>query len=135
MCQLVFYKGKGKFFDKVIRWQTKSKYSHVAVVIDGTCFEADAWAGRVRSRAWDSHYNPENWEIVEVSLDKDKAWQFLVEQVDKRYDYFGIVGFVLPWKVQITNWWYCSELTAAVMGLETDKVSPGDLAEKYVGHR
>ena len=34
--RLAFYKGKGDWVDKLVRWWTKSQYSHVEVVVGNT---------------------------------------------------------------------------------------------------
>lgn len=133
---LAFYKGKGKLLDKVIRWWTKSRYSHVAIISEGTCFEADAWKGWVIVRSWDKWYNPENWDLVDVEVvDIGRVWHFLLGQRGKRYDYPGVLGFLLPWRPQIQGWWYCSEHAATALGYADTKLSPGDLAEKVMGKR
>ena len=132
---LAFYKGEGYLLDKAIRWWTNSSYSHVAIIIDGTCFEADAWKGWVVSRSWGLYYNTANWDLVNVDADKEKVWSFLLDNIGKRYDYPGVVGFLLPWRPQVQSWRYCSELTAAALGHEKTKVSPGDLAEIFLNKR
>ena len=133
MITLAFYKGPGQFFDKVIRWVTRSPYSHVAVIIDSVCYEADAWSGRVLSRPWE--FNPDNWFILDVSRpsDLEVVKLFLSVQVGRRYDYPGIIGFALPWRPNVSQWWYCSELAAAALGLSNTSVSPGDLYQIICG--
>lgn len=125
MIQLAFYKGKGDFFDKLIRWWTKSPYSHVALVDNGICYEADANTGKVIRWKWLTRYIPENWDLIEV--DSKNAATFMATQVGKGYDYLGILGFILPWKPQVKSKWYCSELVAAALGMSKTSISPGTL--------
>jgi hypothetical protein len=124
--QLWFYKAPGKFFDKVIRWWTKSRYSHVEVVVGGIAYSADAWSGEVRSTLV-STFNKDNWDIVEVELDKTTEW--LRNQIGEGYDWLGIFGFAW-FGVQNENRWYCSELAAAALGIDTRPISPGELYEE-----
>ena len=47
--RVAFYKGEGNFFDKLIRWWTKSSYSHCELIFsDGIFFSADPRDGGVR---------------------------------------------------------------------------------------
>lgn len=124
--QLAFYKGPGRLFDKLIRWWTGSPYSHVAIIVAGQCFEADAWQGKVVSRPWANNYNPDNWDMVDIEHDTSPA-SWLADQVGKRYDYLGILGFLIPWRFDVESWWYCSELAAAWLNLDPSELSPGEL--------
>lgn len=128
MITLAFYKGPGKLFDRLIRWVTKSIYSHVAIIINNDCYEADSWSGRVIKRLW--QYNPANWDLFSVpDTDVQSVAEFLSDKVGHRYDYLGVIGFVFPWQPQVKSWWYCSELAAAAIGLKDISLSPGKLAD------
>jgi len=127
--QLWFYKAPGKFFDKVIRWWTKSRYSHVEIVVGGIACAADAWSGKVRT-APVTTFNRDNWDVVEVELQKDAPW--LLNQVGKGYDWLGILGLITL-GFDDPSRWYCSELAAAAMGLSPRQVSPGELYSKVSG--
>jgi hypothetical protein len=122
---LWFYRGDGKIFDKLNRWWTKGEYSHVEIVVDGTAYGADAWSGRVIQRHV-SGFNPQKWDIVPVSSEKDLQW--LEKQVGKKYDYLGILGFFF-FAAQRTSWWYCSELAAVFTGIKERPISPQRLYE------
>lgn len=127
--QLWFYKAPGKFFDKVIRRWTKSRYSHVEIVVDGVACAADAWSGKVRSTPV-ATFNRENWEVVDIEMQKPVEW--LRRQDGKKYDWLGILGYI-TFKFEDPNRWYCSELAAAAMGLSPRQVSPGELYSKVTG--
>lgn len=123
---IAFYKGKGKFIDKLIRWATGSMISHSAIVMRGVCFEADAWKGKVVKRPWE--YNPANWELVTCTVtNPDEIWKFCVSTVGDRYDYLGAVGVVFPHRPQVSRKWYCSEHVATALGFQQTAVTPGDL--------
>jgi hypothetical protein len=122
MTEIWFYKGTGKLFDKLIRWWTKSPYSHCEIVTNQVAIGADAWRGRVIARDVNT-FNRANWDIVSVSV-ADNDW--LLQQVGKRYDYLGILGFLLL-KIEKPAWWYCSELAAAYLGISKRPISPGEL--------
>ena len=127
--QLWFYKGKGQLIDRLIRFWTKSKYSHVEIVRNGIARSADAWSNRVRA-ALVLNFNRENWDVVEVDLTKDSAW--LQAQIGKKYDWLGILGLITL-GFDDPSRWYCSELAAAAMGLSPRQVSPGELYDRVTG--
>lgn len=126
--QVYFYIGEGKLFDKLIRWVTKGRYSHCELLIGDMAYSADAWTNRVRSIPKNS-FNPDNWESITVEGDEKTAVAFLNSQLSKKYDWLGILGFFLPWAVNDSKRWYCSELCAAALAIDVRPVSPQDLYE------
>ena len=46
--QLALYKGRGTLFNALIRWWTRSPYSHCELVINGTCYSSSIRDGGVR---------------------------------------------------------------------------------------
>ena len=123
MTQLWFYKGKERFFGKLIRWYTKSLYSHVEIVVNGRAYGADAWSGVVRCRPV-STFNPTHWDVVSVTPTLSSSW--LDQQIGKPYDYLGILGFFAN-GVHDKKAWYCSELAAVYVGITQSPISPQDL--------
>ena len=55
-----------------------------------------------------------NFIQVEKSI-KEKIEDFLLEQIEKKYDYLGIIDFIVPFtdNLQDQNRWFCSELISA----------------------
>jgi hypothetical protein len=126
--QVLFYIGKGKLFDRLIRWWTNSRYSHCEIVINGMAFSADAWTNQVRAVSASS-FNPQNWEWVTVDGDKEASLTFVTGQLGKRYDWLGILGFLLPGRINDPKRWYCSEICAAALGIGKRPISPQQLYE------
>lgn len=138
MAQMAFYKGKGRFFDKVVRWWTGGKYSHCELVFSNdTYFSADAWENEVRFKRM--FPNPENWDFVALNLTQKeelvvRAW--CDSQEGKRYDYTGILlSQVMPLHIEDPNRWFCSELCVAALqrvgrlpGLLAQDIDPSELA-------
>lgn len=131
MTQLWFYKAPGRLFDKLIRWYTKSKYSHCEIVIDGIAYTADAWAGEVVVRPV-ATFNPDNWDVVDIAAPVDVGW--LNQQLGKKYDWLGIFGFLL-WNTEDPSRWYCSELCAAALGYTGRDISPERLWRMVTGEK
>ena len=65
--QVAFYKGGGGWLHKVIRWWTKSPYSHAELVMpDGKTWISISpfLTSRVAARIKYKVENPENWEYL-----------------------------------------------------------------------
>jgi hypothetical protein len=122
--ELWFYSGPPRLFDRLIRLWTGSRFSHVELVVDNIAYGADAWEGKVRTKFVNT-FNPEHWDVVPVALVKDRTW--INAQVGKKYDWLGIFGFFMPFRVQDKRRWYCSEFCAELTGVETRPISPQKL--------
>jgi hypothetical protein len=132
--EIAFYRGSGRVLDKVIRWWTRSQFSHVEIVIsrDGdkaVLFSASARDGGVRkaTREW----VPEQWEVVSVRhrISPLDLALFMRDEIGAGYDYAGLFGsqlFASGW--QSKRRWFCSEICAAILGLpEPQRYSPESL--------
>lgn len=139
---LAFYKGKGNFIDKLIRFFTKSKYSHVELLFsDDRYFSADAWTNTVRYTNFTA--NPTNWDLVKVDGNEVKARFFCNRVVNAKYDFLGVLFFFF--NLGDTNSrWFCSEVCTKalqeagnklVIGLRPCKVSPKTLYNTVVGSK
>lgn len=138
MLRIAFYKAEGKLLDKVIRWWTKSPYSHCELLFpDNWMFSADAWSNRVR---FTDQFNLENWDVFSVPLDDGKLLMlrdWCAYREGRKYDWWGVVQFLLPFVKQSPDRWFCSELCAAGLKFvgkipvrtETSKISPQGLFE------
>jgi len=138
MMQVAFYKGKGRFFDKVIRWWTSGKYSHCELVFaNGTYFSADAWENKVRFEKL--YPNPGNWDFVELELTPKEEVLVLAwcdSQTGKGYDYTGIIlSQFIPLHIEDPAKWFCSELCVKALqrvgrlpGMKAQDIDPSELA-------
>lgn len=132
---LAFYKAPGDMSDKLIRWWTKSKYSHVELVTDdySTMYSSSGMDGGVRKKP--HQYDTDIWTYVEVSVSEELVKDIFSETNGFKYDWFGILGFILPLQDR-TNRWFCSEWCSNVLKCggdkrmylqEPSKLSPGKL--------
>ena len=132
--KLLFYKGKESIWDKLICFITRSPYSHVEIsdIHDDfgyhMCWSSDAWDGDVRlKRIW---YNPDKWDIVEISPERTLDW--FDQHKGKKYDFIGLLGTVL--KVSWFNSnskWFCSEIIAEFLNYpDSWKYTPASLYKK-----
>ena len=116
--RVAFYKAKGNWLNNIIRWWTKSRYSHAELVLPNNV----TWIGispflssKVESRFHlDCDYR--NWDFVDLELtNKQHATilDFFEETKGCKYDWFGmLLSQFLPFHIKRKNKWYCSEWIA-----------------------
>ena len=104
----------------VIRWYTRSAYSHVAWIdTNGACYEA--WKGKVRKAAsLFVHHTPgtvvDLFDVGGMFSDRIRqVREFHAVQVGKPYDWLGILRMVTrrPFSTDDQRKWFCSELVHA----------------------
>jgi len=92
-------------------WQTN---------VSGQCFSSTTRGDSKGVRfapAREVLHHPERWDYIEFEV-PDEEYIRLVTwmrcQVDRKYDFAGVVGFVIPVIPQARNKWYCSEICCAI---------------------
>jgi len=136
---LLLFRGKG-VISALIRWQTRSKYSHAALLLpNGDIIEA--WQGlgagvRIK-RGLDSW---DGVEIYAVPSATAAAWNevigFARSRVGAGYDYWSVARFISRRHMPPNDKWFCSELVFAafrfagihLLRAESQEVSPGMLS-------
>lgn len=107
---------------------TLSRYSHCELVIDGTCYSSSFRDGGVRSKLID--FTNGKWDVFPIAGDEEAAWRWFQEHKGQRYDWQGIVRFVLPFVRQRPDEFFCSEAVAAALGLpRASRITPQDLKD------
>lgn len=133
--QLAFYKAKGTLFDKLVRWRTKSIYSHVEIAIESDWYSSSARDGGVRIKEMTSP-NPDNWDYVDIDIDLDILEAVFREHQLKGYDWLGILFTeLIPLNIHQKSKTYCSEFCAEVLQLGKTNISPQDLYEITTGKK
>ncbi|MBX3751391.1 MAG: hypothetical protein KF897_15035 [Opitutaceae bacterium] len=138
---VALFQGPG-LVSRLIRWQTRSAYSHAAIVLpSGAVIESREGIG-VRQLP---HLEPKNGEqidffAVEVTEEQlAKITAFLHRQLNKGYDWTMVARFITRRQESRASRgrWFCSELVFAAFlhagvillrGTEPWEVSPGLLA-------
>lgn len=115
--KLAMYKGKGNFYDKLIRIVTNSKYSHCELVIAGICYSSSPRDRGVRMKYID--LNTDNWDVFDLpeSCNQELAINWFIKNVGKKYDWIGAVTSVLPFQINVSNKFFCSEACAEMLNL------------------
>lgn len=115
--RIAFYKGKGTYINRIIKWWTKSPYSHAELIIPD-----DIWIGIspfVTSRLNSIEkpfFEPQDWDIIELEVNKPQL--SLIEEFFEytrgcKYDWMGmILSQFLPYHIKRKGKWYCSEWIA-----------------------
>jgi len=62
--KVAFFKGKGSLLDKIIRWVTKSKYSHIEILIGDIWYASYAEDGGVRAKENAHRGLKEDWDYI-----------------------------------------------------------------------
>lgn len=112
---------------RLVCWRTRGAYSHCEL-IDG---EGQGWTaswmdGGVRRKAID--FGSGHWDVITVAGDLEAAVAWFRAHQGQGYDVFGLLGWVLPWRVSDRRRWFCSEAIATAMGLVNAwHISPNDL--------
>jgi len=116
--KVAFYKGQGNWLNKIIRWWTKSKYTHAELVLpDGITWISISpfLSSRVESR-YNIDYESKNWDFIEFELTEkqhDTIIDFFNETRGCKYDWIGmLLSQFIPFHIKRKNKWYCSEWIA-----------------------
>jgi len=125
--KIAFYKGKGTWIDKCIRWWTDSKYSHTEVVVGPKWYSSSTRDGGVRCKR--IILNNEHWDYLLVDISPSRVQEVFKEEYGKTYNYLGIISthvLGIPYKHKDT--WFCSEYCAYTLDIDNPiKYTPESL--------
>lgn len=101
---------------KIVRLLTKSEWSHVDVIVDGT-YAVGALPNGVKLRTINSVvFDSSAYKIVRLDGNGILASKFIMEQMNKPYDWLGLIGLEIGnRKWQEDDKWFCSELAATAL--------------------
>jgi len=137
------YRGKS-LISKAIKWQTRSVWSHSAIVFPGYTL-VEAWhIGGVRLVRSDNlieclkanHSEGTEVDLFSLELEEDKAREFAISQVGKQYDYSLLFNFLTREPAEVNNKWICSELVAAACskgGVDLQRLPAQEFSPQLVG--
>lgn len=122
--KIIFYENRaGNWVDNLIRWKTatwkqrkdgswKDLPSHVELLFsDGMMFSASQYEDRVRFKQ--HNFYSKSWMRIELPITSSQeaiVRDWCETQVGKKYDYLGILGFIIPFIKDNPNKWFCSEV-------------------------
>lgn len=107
-------------FAALTRWRLLSQYSHGGIVIGSRMYHVTAAGGLHRSS-----YDPTLWDTFDIGGDDAAALDLFHRLRGAKYDYIGLLGFVLPWNFNDHQRMYCFEWCALCLGIPIDdRITP-----------
>lgn len=108
---ILLFRGRG-FISRAIRWQTRSRYSHAALLLPGGTEIIEAWQFRgVQQRRIDDWEGIDRFDVPSLS---PAQWQAVIAHartlIGKSYDYRGVLRFVSRTPASTDDALFCSEL-------------------------
>lgn len=127
--KLALYKGKGLVGNALIRWWTRSIYSHCELVIDGISYSSSLMDGGVRAKRID--HTPAHWDFVELPWADKLAVLTLYDQTKgEPYGWLDLLWRQVLNRPGDARGWFCSEWCAAALGLPNPQLySPATLGD------
>lgn len=110
----VLFRGRG-LCSALIRWQTRSCYSHAALVVSVRPLRIiEAWHKGVHEKNLTDISNVDFFEVG-APVDEAKAIGFARAQLGCRYDYSGVIRFLTKVRAKRNEKWFCSEIVAEAL--------------------
>ena len=116
--KVAFYCGKGTWVNKIIRWWTKSPYSHAELIMP----DNETWIGisPFKASRLEQKHNPDyvvcDWNFLELEVTSEQLGvikEFYESTRGSKYDWVGmLLSQFLPYHIKRKNKWYCSEWIA-----------------------
>ncbi|SFJ29627.1 hypothetical protein [Jannaschia pohangensis] len=140
---VAFYRGHGTMADKVVRYATRSPFSHCELILSDKrprigdtvrCISASARDNGVRIK--DITLKHGKWKIYAVPWAPPETWDRAEALVGKPYELWAmILSQLVNFRRHARNQWYCSEMIAHSLGLSMPHAkSPGDLLRSIHDH-
>jgi hypothetical protein len=118
--KIALYKGRGRTFNRLVSWWTRSIYSHCEVLFDYApatdqwyCASSSFLDGGIRFK-W-IKLDPANWDIIDIDADRLKVYSWFLMNQGRSYDVKGIVGCVIRIIPPSTDKYFCSSAIAAAL--------------------
>lgn len=112
---IALYKGQGNTINSLVRWWTKSVYSHAELILS----DRKTWVGispflkaEITKTSIDTH-NKNDWDFYKIPVTQEQHTviiNFYNLTEGTRYDWVGmLLSQFLPFHIKQKNKWYCSE--------------------------
>ena len=108
---LIFSHGHS-IISRAIEWYTHSHWSHVRIAISDKEFIEATWP-KVRIGNMSEVKEESNVRTPIIPLTQEEQFKlrlFLQSKLGKKYDWRGLLSFLIRKNVQNKNWFYCNEL-------------------------
>ncbi len=146
--QLALYKGKGQIGNALIRWWTRSPYSHCELVLGGYCYSSSVMDKGVRRKRVGTgedeiSLSAEHWDLIQLpAADSAAVIEHFLRTDPDSYGWPSLImSQVFNRNRQVEHAAFCSEWCAAALGLPNPaSYSPhtigglcGWLSERHTG--
>lgn len=139
MTLFAFYKDRGDFGDRVVRFVTNSIYSHVEMLREepkngsALCISASKRDGNI-VRQKSIIFKRGHWDFVEVpNLDVEECWSRATPHLGKPYDIIGAILTVTPVVTSRRGSWFCTELLGEIADIpQPHTLTPKKLEGKFI---
>ena len=112
---VLLFRGRG-LISRLIRWQTRSCYSHAALRLP-TGQIIEAWPGKGVHLTTLADYT--GVDVFTVPSAARHQWEWAISyargQVGRGYDYWGVLRFISRDNLPDSERWFCSELVFAAL--------------------
>jgi len=127
--KLALYKGKGQVGNALIRWWTRSPYSHCEIVIGELSHSSSLMDGGVRAKQIE--FNTDHWDFVELPWAEPHRVESLMRDTHgEPYGWLDLIWRQVLNRPGNSRGWFCSEWCAAALGLPNpQQYSPATLGE------
>jgi hypothetical protein len=140
--KIAFRKNDTSIISKLIRWWTKSPYSHCEIIFsNGQTFSAFIEERKTSMKT--KVYSDNSWDIIELPIDKEAeymVYEWCMNEMNCGYDFIGIIfSQIIKLSRESKEKWFCSEVCCAALqqanlaqGVVPHEVSPGALYVELV---
>jgi len=121
--QVAFYKGRSRFFNRLVSWWSRGPYSHCELVTahlnsGALCWSSSFIDGGVRLKV--IRLDPEHWDLVDVPATEAQAAAAVAwfkAHEGRPYDVRGLLGLVWRPAEHDKDRWYCNEAIGEALGV------------------
>tara|TARA_A100001391_G_scaffold140283_1_gene98333 strand:+ start:1361 stop:1819 length:459 start_codon:yes stop_codon:yes gene_type:complete len=116
--KVAFFKGDGDWHNHIVRWWTKSPYSHAELVLpDGkTWISISPFLTSKVAKRTKLTYDKAKWDLVSVQVTEEQLntiMEFYEQTKGCGYDWVGmLLSQFVPFCIKRKSCWYCSEWIA-----------------------
>lgn len=119
---IALYKGKGRLHNAIVRYWTKSKYSHAELLLpDETSITIFPFSLEGVRRQEFEPGNEEEWDFICIPVTPaqlSEIDQFYEKTKGQQYDWAGMIASqIVPFHIKHKSRWYCSEWIAYALRL------------------
>ena len=127
---LALYKGRGSVGNALIRWWTRSPYSHCEIVVgNGLAYSSSIQDGGVRAKRIE--FDPAHWDFINLpGVEIHRVLDFYARTAGQPFGWKDLLLRQVLNRRGDSDGWFCSEWCAAALGLPNPQTySPATLAD------